>query len=61
MKRTKTELRNADKFLALIKAYKRGSDIQKKGRINPDWIDIDLGDYMDKTAVCYRVKPKGKR
>jgi len=48
-------IRNADKFIALLKAFQSGAQIQRKSRWS-DWHDIDLADYIKASAVLYRVK-----
>jgi hypothetical protein len=47
---------NADKFIRLIEAFKSGKQIQRQTESH-DWHDINLGEYMNNTAVIYRIKP----
>ena len=55
---TRQAMRDADRFIALLNRFKKGAKIQKKGRYTDGWVDIDLADYISKSAVHYRVKPQ---
>jgi hypothetical protein len=49
--------KHADHFINVLRAFKRGEQVQVKSRYRPRWRDVDLEKLIDENAVQYRIKP----